>query len=89
MSRGYDHVVIGAGHNGLVCAIQPRAQAGAACWCWRRPSAVGGAAVTREFSPGYRVSAAAHLLDMLPADLLAELELERHGLRFAARALPT
>jgi phytoene dehydrogenase-like protein len=50
---------------------------------------VGGAAVTREFAPGFRVSAGAHLLHLMPADLLRELKLESHGLEWAARGMST
>ena len=53
----YDCIVIGGGHNGLVCAGVPGARRDARCWCWRRPTQLGGAAVTREFAPGFRVSA--------------------------------
>jgi len=50
---------------------------------------VGGAAATREFAPGFRVSAGAHLLHMMSSDLLRELALESHGLRWAGTRLPT
>jgi len=52
-------------------------------------SRVGGAAATREFAPGFRVSSCAHLLHLMPADLIRGLELEPHGLEFAARGMPT
>ncbi len=64
-----------AGHNGLVCAASWRAAADP-CWCSRPPPQVGGAAVTREFAPGFRVSAGAHLLHLMPAELMRDLRLE-------------
>ena len=48
---------------------------------------VGGAARTREFAPGFRVSAGAHLLHLMPSDLLRELRLESHGLEWAAQGM--
>ena len=50
---------------------------------------VGGAAITQEFSPGFRVSSCAHLLHLMPEFLARELALDRHGLEFAATDLPT
>jgi phytoene dehydrogenase-like protein len=50
---------------------------------------VGGAAVTREFAPGFQVSACAHLLHSMSAAMIKDLRLEEHGLTFAARAMPT
>ena len=50
---------------------------------------VGGAASTREFAPGFRVSAGAHLLHLMPAELHRELQLASHGLEWAARRMPT
>ncbi|HEY5263966.1 MAG TPA: NAD(P)/FAD-dependent oxidoreductase [Steroidobacteraceae bacterium] len=87
-SAQYDCVVIGAGHNGLVCAAT-LAHAGRSVLVLETSAHVGGAALTREFAPGFRVSAGAHLLHLMPAALLRELKLESHGLEWAARGMPT
>jgi phytoene dehydrogenase-like protein len=87
-SNKFDHLIVGGGHNGLVCAAT-LARRGRRVLVVEAAADVGGAAITREFAPGFRVSAGAHLLHALPDALVRSLELERHGLRFAARGLPT
>jgi phytoene dehydrogenase-like protein len=84
----YDTIVIGAGHNGLVCATL-LARAGQKVLILEQAGHPGGALRTREFAPGFKISACAHLLHHFPAQLLTELNLESHGLKFAATDLPT
>lgn len=84
----YDCVIVGGGHNGLACAAY-LARAGRSVALLEANAAVGGAAATREFAPGFRVSACAHLLHLMPDRLARELDLARHGLRFAAAGMPT
>jgi phytoene dehydrogenase-like protein len=84
----YDCVVIGGGHNGLVCAAT-LARGGRSVLVLEAGTEVGGAALTREFAPGFRVSAGAHLLHLMPEDLLRELRLASHGLEWAAQGMTT
>ena len=84
----WDVVVIGAGHNGLVCA-NDLAAGGRRVLVLESAARPGGLAATREFAGGFRVSAGVHLLAMLDTGIARDLRLERHGLEFAARNLST
>jgi phytoene dehydrogenase-like protein len=84
----YDCIVVGGGHNGLVCATY-LARSGRSVLVLEAAGQAGGAATTREFAPGFRVSACAHLLHLMPADVLHELGLATHGLTLAAQQLPS
>ena len=80
-------VIIGGGHNGLVCAAY-LAKAGRKVTVLEAADQVGGAAATREFAPGFRASCA-HLLYLLDKDISKELGLESLGLRMARTDLKT
>ena len=81
-----DVVIIGGGHNGLVCAAY-LAAAGLKVTVLERRSVVGGAAVTEEFHPGFRNSVAAYTVSLLNPKVIRDLELPRHGLKIVERTL--
>src|ERR1700758_4786877 len=80
----YDVVIIGGGHNGLTCAAY-LGMAGLKGKVLERRSMVGGAAVTEEFWPGFRNSAAAYTVSLLNPKIIADLKLHAHGLRIVER----
>jgi phytoene dehydrogenase-like protein len=80
----YDAIVIGGGHNGLVCASY-LAGAGLSVRVLERRSVVGGAAVTEEFAPGFRNSTAAYTVSLLNPKVIRDLRLAGHGLRIVER----
>lgn len=84
----YDTIIIGAGHNGLACAAY-LAKSGRRVLVLEAAADPGGAAATREFHPGFRVSSGAHLLTQLNPRVASDLGLARHGLAFAAQDLRT
>ena len=81
-----DVVIVGGGHNGLVCAAY-LAAAGLKVTVLERRSVVGGAAVTEEFHPGFRNSVAAYTVSLLNPKVIRDLDLPRHGLRVVERPL--
>src|SRR5438034_2392993 len=80
----FDVVVIGGGHNGLVCAAYLAAAGASVCIVERR-HAVGGAAVTEEFHPGFRNSTASYTVSLLDPDVIRDLRLAQHGLTIVER----
>lgn len=79
-----DVVILGGGHNGLVCAFY-LARAGLKVTVLERRGVVGGAAVTEEFHPGFRNSTASYTVSLLNPRVIADMELPRHGLRVVER----
>jgi phytoene dehydrogenase-like protein len=82
----FDAIVVGGGHNGLVCAAT-LAKSGRKVLVLEAAGEVGGAARAAEFFPGFRASTA-HLLNRLHPDVVKTLELEKHGLDLS-RGTPT
>jgi len=76
-----DIVIIGGGHNGLVTAFY-LAKAGFKPLVLERRMQVGGAAITDEFHPGFRCSTLAHTAGPVRPDIVRDMQLEKHGLRF-------
>jgi phytoene dehydrogenase-like protein len=82
----FDAAVIGAGHNGLVTATY-LARAGLRVIVLEASEQPGGAAITREFAPGFRTSAVAHILHALHPRIIADLKL--NGIMQASRPIGT
>ncbi|MDB5972383.1 MAG: amine oxidase [Hydrocarboniphaga sp.] len=81
----YDAIIIGGGHNGLVCAAY-LARAGERVLVLERRHLIGGAAVTEELAPGYRCSTASYVVSLLLPDVERDLKLRDHGYRVLPRS---
>ena len=79
MTERYDAIVVGGGHNGLVCAAY-LAKGGLRTLVVERRHILGGAAVTEEVFPGFRFSVASYVVSLLRPEIIRELELPKHGL---------
>ena len=77
-------VIVGGGHNGLVCAAY-LAKAGMDVTVLEKRAVLGGAAVTEEFHPGFRNSVCSYTVSLLHPRVISDLNLAGHGLRIVPR----
>jgi phytoene dehydrogenase-like protein len=84
MAESYDAVIIGAGHNGLVTACY-LARAGWKVLVLERRHVVGGACVTEEIFPGFKVSTAAYVNSLFRKEIIRDLRLHDYGLAVLER----
>jgi phytoene dehydrogenase-like protein len=77
---GYDAILIGGGHNGLVAAAY-LARAGRRVLVLERRPVLGGAAVTEEIFPGFKFSVFSYVVSLLRPEIIRDLDLPRHGLQ--------
>ncbi|MBV9841236.1 MAG: NAD(P)/FAD-dependent oxidoreductase [Sphingomonadaceae bacterium] len=86
MTKRYDALIVGGGHNGLVCAFY-LARAGLGVRVLERRTIVGGAAVTEAFHPGFRNSTASYTVSLLQPQVIADMRLADHGYRVIERPI--
>ena len=84
--RRTDALIIGGGHNGLVCAFY-LARAGKTVRVLERRPIVGGAAVTETFHPGFRNSVASYTVSLLQPKVIRDMRLAARGLRIVERPI--
>ena len=82
----YDAVIVGGGHNGLVCAFY-LAKAGLKVKILEKRNIVGGAAVTEEFHPGFRNSTASYTVSLLNPEVIKDMQLKENGLKIVKRPI--
>src|SRR5262249_49934939 len=80
MPASYDAIIIGGGHNGLVCGTY-LAKSGLKVLVLERRHVFGGAAVTEEVTPGFRTSTFSYVMSILHPRIIADLELRQFGLQ--------
>jgi phytoene dehydrogenase-like protein len=86
MTKHYDALIIGGGHNGLTCAFY-LAKAGMKVRVLERRHIVGGAAVTEEFHPGFRNSTASYTVSLLRPKVIADMKLHERGYKVIERTI--
>ena len=79
MAKTYDAIIVGGGHNGLVCAAY-LARAGHKVLVLERRHVLGGAAVTEELYPGFKFSVCSYVVSLFRPQIIRDLGLARHGL---------
>ncbi len=78
-TAGYDAIIVGGGHNGLVCAAY-LAKAGRRVLVLERRHVLGGASVTEELYPGFRFSVCSYVVSLFRPHIIRDLALARHGM---------
>jgi phytoene dehydrogenase-like protein len=78
MSKKYDAIIIGGGHNGLICAAY-LAKAGRKVLVLEKRHVLGGAAVSEELYPGFTFSVASYVVSLFRPHIIRELNLAQHG----------
>jgi len=86
VTKKYDALIIGGGHNGLVCAFY-LARAGLKVRILERRDVIGGAAVTEEFHPGFRNSTASYTVSLLRPKVIRDMRLHERGWRIIERTI--
>jgi len=76
--KKYDAIIIGGGHNGLVCAGY-LAKAGLKVLVLEQRHVLGGAAVSEEVFPGFTFSVMSYVVSLFRPHIIRELGLARHG----------
>jgi phytoene dehydrogenase-like protein len=79
MGKRYDAIIVGGGHNGLICAAY-LARAGRKVLVLEKRHVLGGAAVTEELYPGFKFSTCSYVVSLFRPSILRQLELARHGM---------
>jgi phytoene dehydrogenase-like protein len=78
VTKSYDAIVVGAGHNGLICAAY-LAKAGRKVLVLERRHLVGGATITEEIYPGFKYTCCSYVVSLLRPWIIRDLELPKHG----------